>query len=613
MAVCGGLVVARAVRPLAGVGRARGVGPARAAAGRAAAARAAPARVGRRGGARSLDGLSTIATAGGGRLFGEPWALAAGLLALGVAWMLGRAAHHARHAAAVRRAARAARAADHRGALREHAAQQRLARRGAARRAGAVDVARAARRWRCRAPSLVSLVAVGGRAGVRAAGALAALRRLAAAGPVLAPGLRTDLRPAARPPHGRDDARDHLRRAAAVADARARGLGPRAAGTSRTTRSSCPSPRPSGSPPRSRSSGCATARSPPPGASSTSTATARPAAARAGASTRRRTTASPTRSPARSCAPPPRSWRRSRSRARGAFDHVTQLWPRRFYRSGDRLPEWIDHSPWGEALRLSQQLAAGTDSQLEVVRRVEDYLTSGRFRYTTDVDEPGEDPLLEFLFETHAGYCQHFAGAAALLLRLAGVPTRVVTGFATGKRTGDETYIVRDKDAHAWIEVYFPGFGWVPFNPTPAAARGGGLRRARRVRGRGQRRRRRRAGRRSRWSAGSARWLAAGVHARPPAPPPGGRARRGARAAGRAGRAVGDAAGRCGRGWPRSGRRSPRWPTTRSGRASRPTARASLRARGCASGGRWCAISGGRGRRGCSYVSGSSTVRRMCS
>jgi transglutaminase-like putative cysteine protease len=156
--------------------------------------------------------------------------------------------------------------------------------------------------------------------------------------------------------------------------------------------------------------------------------------------------------------------------ARGAYDHVTRLWPRRFYRSGDRLPVWIDDSPWGEAIKLSQRLAHGTDSQLEVVRRVEEYLTSGRYRYTTDVEQPGADPLLDFLFETHAGYCQHFAGAAALLLRLAGVPTRVVTGFATGKQTDADSYTVRDLDAHAWIEVYFTDYGWVSFNPTPAAA-----------------------------------------------------------------------------------------------------------------------------------------------
>src|SRR6202012_6088790 len=63
-----------------------------------------------------------------------------------------------------------------------------------------------------------------------------------------------------------------------------------------------------------------------------------------------------------------------------------------------------------------------------------------------------------------------FAGAAALLLRVAGVPSRVVVGFATGEPIGHDTYAVRDEDAHPWIEVYFPGVGWVPFNPTPSAA-----------------------------------------------------------------------------------------------------------------------------------------------
>jgi protein-glutamine gamma-glutamyltransferase len=106
-----------------------------------------------------------------------------------------------------------------------------------------------------------------------------------------------------------------------------------------------------------------------------------------------------------------------------------------------------------------------------VVRRVENYLLKqGRFHYTTDVGTPGIEPLMEFLFHTHRGYCQHFAGAAALLLRVAGIPTRVVVGFATGEPVGHSTFAVRDVDAHAWIEVYFPTVGWVPFNPTPSAA-----------------------------------------------------------------------------------------------------------------------------------------------
>jgi hypothetical protein len=121
--------------------------------------------------------------------------------------------------------------------------------------------------------------------------------------------------------------------------------------------------------------------------------------------------------------------------------------------------------------RLSWHLSAGVKSELGVVRRVENYLLrGGRFRYTTDVGEPSYEPLLEFLFHTHAGYCQHFAGAAALLLRIAGVPTRVAVGFATGEQITHNTWAVRDEDAHAWIEVYFPSVGWVAFNPTPAGA-----------------------------------------------------------------------------------------------------------------------------------------------
>jgi protein-glutamine gamma-glutamyltransferase len=137
----------------------------------------------------------------------------------------------------------------------------------------------------------------------------------------------------------------------------------------------------------------------------------------------------------------------------------------------NHLPQALRGTDWARLFRLASHLSAGVKSELGVVRRVEDYLLQGgRFRYTTDVGPPDYEPLLEFLFHTHAGYCQHFAGAAALLLRVAGVPTRVAVGFATGEQIGHNTWAVRDEDAHAWIEVYFPGVGWVPFNPTPAAA-----------------------------------------------------------------------------------------------------------------------------------------------
>jgi transglutaminase-like putative cysteine protease len=79
-------------------------------------------------------------------------------------------------------------------------------------------------------------------------------------------------------------------------------------------------------------------------------------------------------------------------------------------------------------------------------------------------------PVAEFLFEKRQGWCQYFASAAALLLRLEGVPTRFVSGFRlrSGLLRGGH-YVVRDADAHAWIEVWLPGTGWVEADPTPPA------------------------------------------------------------------------------------------------------------------------------------------------
>jgi transglutaminase-like putative cysteine protease len=140
-------------------------------------------------------------------------------------------------------------------------------------------------------------------------------------------------------------------------------------------------------------------------------------------------------------------------------------------RSDPRFTAFLNQTPYGDVLALARRLAAGAKTQFDVVERVQRYLLDGdRFRYTTDVEEPGSAPLRDFLLRDRAGYCQHFAGSAALLLRLAGVPARVAVGFATGQEAGKDRYVVRDQDAHAWIEVYFAGYGWVPFNPTPSEA-----------------------------------------------------------------------------------------------------------------------------------------------
>ena len=77
-------------------------------------------------------------------------------------------------------------------------------------------------------------------------------------------------------------------------------------------------------------------------------------------------------------------------------------------------------------------------------------------------------PLVQFVTRTRRGYCQHFAGAMALMLRYLGIPARVAAGFTSGVYDKErEQWSVYDRDAHTWVEVWFDGFGWLPFDPTP--------------------------------------------------------------------------------------------------------------------------------------------------
>ena len=125
--------------------------------------------------------------------------------------------------------------------------------------------------------------------------------------------------------------------------------------------------------------------------------------------------------------------------------------------------------PYRRAYSLANRLKQGSATPYDFVRRVEAYFSRG-FVYTESPPERAV-PLEAFLFRDHAGYCQQFSGAMALLLRMGGVPARVATGFAPGtldKRRGE--YVVTDLDAHSWVEAWFPKYGWVPFDPTPADA-----------------------------------------------------------------------------------------------------------------------------------------------
>ncbi len=118
---------------------------------------------------------------------------------------------------------------------------------------------------------------------------------------------------------------------------------------------------------------------------------------------------------------------------------------------------------------LGRQLAGGAASRIDAVLAVEQWLAANAtYRLDSPVPGPGEDAVDRFLFVDRVGFCEQFAAAEVLLLRAAGIPARFVTGLAYGvEDDGTRTY--RQKDLHAWVEVWHPGAGWVSSNPTPPA------------------------------------------------------------------------------------------------------------------------------------------------
>jgi hypothetical protein len=99
---------------------------------------------------------------------------------------------------------------------------------------------------------------------------------------------------------------------------------------------------------------------------------------------------------------------------------------------------------------------------------IQRFLRSPPFIYDVHVDaSDSTDALSDFLLKSHRGFCQQYAAAMAVMARLAGIPSRVAVGFTRGEQGPDGTYVVTTHDAHAWPELYFSGFGWLPFEPTP--------------------------------------------------------------------------------------------------------------------------------------------------
>lgn len=129
------------------------------------------------------------------------------------------------------------------------------------------------------------------------------------------------------------------------------------------------------------------------------------------------------------------------------------------------LPQGIDQRVYQLAQRLTQGLSNPYDKALALQNHL-----MNSYTYSLEVDYPpqGQDFVSYFLLESGQGYCSYFASSMAVMARMAGLPARYVEGYLVPAREGGAT-VVTGKNAHAWVEIYFEGAGWLSFNPTPGS------------------------------------------------------------------------------------------------------------------------------------------------
>ena len=165
--------------------------------------------------------------------------------------------------------------------------------------------------------------------------------------------------------------------------------------------------------------------------------------------------AGPTRWPATRWTPARRSWSRCPGLARTAGLAADLQLP-----SSYRTPA---------LKKLADSYTAGQTTEFGKVDALANWLSGGQFSYNlTAAPLSSAASLLNFLTKTKSGFCVQYAYAMTVLTRLLGIPARFVVGYTAGTRLKNGSYVVRNTDAHAWTEVYFPTFGWIRFEPTPA-------------------------------------------------------------------------------------------------------------------------------------------------
>lgn len=152
--------------------------------------------------------------------------------------------------------------------------------------------------------------------------------------------------------------------------------------------------------------------------------------------------------------------------ANGAIPHdIASL----YLQLPEELPERV--------IQLAEEITSDEPTRYDRVLAIESYFAQGDFTYQTrrvPIPNEQEDYVDQFLFETQVGYCDNFSTSMAVMLRAIGIPSRWVKGFTSGEQiedlsTDDEEryrYKITNRNAHSWVEVYFPEIGWIPFEPT---------------------------------------------------------------------------------------------------------------------------------------------------
>jgi hypothetical protein len=134
----------------------------------------------------------------------------------------------------------------------------------------------------------------------------------------------------------------------------------------------------------------------------------------------------------------------------------------------DEYAFYTEYGGDGRIAAYAGELSRGDSSSGDMIRHVYEHLRNGEYRYSLKPGiAPDGDQLAWFLFTTKRGYCSYFAFAMTLMLRSLGIPARVAVGFFIEPQSGAfDYYPVRSDMAHAWVEVFYPGYGWIDYDPT---------------------------------------------------------------------------------------------------------------------------------------------------